>query len=90
MATATTTTRKRIGTHHNEVSTRGDSTGTSTSPDGPKGDIRFEYNATDHDLMGNLRRTINFMKGRRTKQGSCKKIAQMDQTEPLKKSARKT
>ena len=28
----------------------------------PKEDIKFEYNARDKDLMGNLRRTINFMK----------------------------
>ena len=32
-------------------------------PRWPKRDIRFEYNARDQDLMGNLRKTINFMKG---------------------------
>ena len=31
-------------------------------PRWPKQDIRFEYNARDKDLMGNLRRTINYMK----------------------------
>ena len=31
-------------------------------PRWPKRDIRFKYNARDQDLMGNLRRTINFMK----------------------------
>ena len=28
----------------------------------PKRDIRFEYNARDKDMMGNLRKMINFMK----------------------------
>ena len=32
-------------------------------PRWPKRDIRFEYNARDQDLMSNLRKTINFMKG---------------------------
>ena len=31
-------------------------------PRWPKRDIKFKYNARDQDLMGNLRRTINFMK----------------------------
>ena len=28
----------------------------------PKRDIKFEYNARDKNMMGNLRRTINYMK----------------------------
>ena len=32
-------------------------------PRWPKRDIRFEYNTRDQDLMSNLRKTINFMKG---------------------------
>ena len=32
-------------------------------PRWPKRDIRFEYNSKDKDLMGNLRHTINYMKG---------------------------
>ena len=31
-------------------------------PRWPKCDIKFEYNARDKNMMGNLRRTINYMK----------------------------
>ena len=31
-------------------------------PRWPKRDIKFEYNARDKNIMGNLRRTINYMK----------------------------
>ena len=54
---------KKLELTHREVSTRGDSKDTNTNLDGQRRDIRFEYNARDQDLMGNLRRTINFMKG---------------------------
>ena len=45
----------------------------------PKHDITFEYNSRDKNIMGNLRRTINYMKERCTEQGSSKKATQIRQ-----------
>ena len=49
-------------------------------PRWPKHDIKFEYNSRDKNMMGNLRRTINYMKVHKT--GKQQEGSQNLSTEP--------
>ena len=60
--TTTLTTSAKTGAHNRTSTTDASSRDTDTSPDGPSMTSKFKYNSRDKNMMGNLRRTINYMK----------------------------